>query len=126
MTGASIQRRRQSLDAWQVMNRDIAQPSHLQLRGGFLAFAPARPVVAAGVGVGQTGIDDAEFELRRKRNLVRVQRRGIEKERMRAISKTAYHLIHDADRRSNEVGFCAVTEHRDLEVRQSNTERGMY
>ena len=38
----------------------------------------------------------------RQRNLVGLQRRSVEEERVRAIPKTAHHLIHDADRRTDE------------------------
>ncbi len=104
---------RQPGDRRQRVGIDIAQVRHAERRRGGEGLAPAIAVAAAGVLVRHTGVDHHQLEGVRPRNPLEGHGASVDEERLARAAEAARHLVHDADRRADEIGLDAMGEPGD-------------
>src|SRR5262249_55493121 len=83
---------------------------------GALALRAPYAVVARGVLVANARIDDHDLEVLGDGDRLVGERPGVEIERPAIAREARGHLIHDADRRPDEIVFGALAEAGDADV----------
>ena len=126
VTRPPSQRRRQGFERVGEIERhriDVAQALDVERGAGLLAFGAARAVFAGRVLMADLRVDDDQLDGGRQRHELIRQARGIEEQRVSGLAEAADHLVHDADRRADQLVFRALAEAGQIGIRQRQAER---
>jgi hypothetical protein len=99
--------RRQRVDA------DVAQVRHAERGRGGERLAPPIDVAAADVLVRDARVDHHQLRPGRPRNPLEGDRARVDEQRLAGTPQAARHLVHDPDRRADEVGLDALRQPGD-------------
>ena len=106
-TSGSRGDRRQRVDA------DVAQVRHAQRGRRGERLAPPIRVLAAGMLVRDARVDHDELGAGRPRNPLEGDGARVDEQRLAGPAQAARHLVHDPDRRADEVGLDALRQAGD-------------
>ena len=117
----SVQRRRQT-SCDRSRSNGVAKGCHAKPLRGVLALAPAHPVLPTGVFVRNPRVDDQQLDIRWNGYALMAQRARVNEQRSIGRRQARRHLIHHADRHTDEFGFRRVRQPRDLHCVESQAE----
>jgi hypothetical protein len=116
VTGAAVERRRQAGEPRQVRRLELAQLADPQQASRPFALGAPRRVLAAGVAVGDPGVDHRQLDRGGQGHALESQVAGVEKERVPLVAQADGDGVHDADGSADELVLGLLREPRDAQV----------